>query len=151
MAQQFRFRKEDLLRAEYHGRTIFSRLYLVARKGEPVRTYEDKKDWLGRIKEVCNISETEVYQEDMYVTNWRKDFIERRKYEDMKPLSYYNDTDRFNFIVEDNIIYNKPYVSLYFKKDCGNSITIPFNKEEEALYYLDSLKEELPMLVVVKK
>jgi len=147
---EYRVRQEDLLRAEYRGIIEYSKLHLVARKGEPVRTYEDRKNWLGNVKEVCIISETETYQEDMYVTDWTNSRREREKYESMNPISAWIMEDMKCFI-EDNIIYFKPYVTLYFKEDCGNDITIPFNKEEEALEYLDSLKEELPMLVVVKE
>lgn len=148
MAEQIRFRKEDLLRAEYHAKSIYAKLYLVARKGEPVRTYEFRNDWLGREKEVCIISETETYEENMYVSEWCKHYSERGKYENMEPISRWETTDT---IVEDGFVYYKPHIHLCFKEGCGNSITKIFDTEEEALEYLDSLNEELPMLVVVKE
>jgi len=149
-AVEYRVRQEDLLRAEYRGITEYLKLHLVARKGEPVRTYENRKNWLGDVKEVCIISKTETYQDDMYVTDWNNSPWERVKYENMCPISEWQNFYS-NCFLEDNIIYQKPRVTLYFKEDCGDRITKHFDTEEEALGYLDSLKEELPMLVVVKE
>ncbi len=66
----------------------------------------------------------------------------------MEPISRWETTDT---IIEDGFVYYKPHIHLCFKEGCGSSITKYFEKEEEGLCFLDSLKEELPMLVITKE
>lgn len=146
MTEQIRFRKEDLLRAEYGKMKLFSELELVVRKGESVRTYKEKKDWLGRKKEVHIISDTETYAEDMYIDKYYTN--KKTKYEVLSSKRWWIDN---GYIVIDDNVYKKPYVMLYFREKCGAPIYIEFNNEQEAQHYLDCLSEELPMLVVVKE